>query len=1289
MGILKGMAWADPPNAENASDFLLSSDEMGRLIDAHSWLASPLGQPDTWPQPLRTTLSTCLGSPLATAVLWGPDHRLLYNQAYATLLAGRYPSALGHPFLEVWSEIGHRLAPQLAEVLRTGRGFTTEEARWLYSFAPIRGEDGSVAGIFNTAVEMTSRIPAEQTRSESERRTDVPAAEAGLTVDFRSLFEAAPTPLLALAPPDWTIIAANDARLQVTNTTREDQIGRKLFDLFPDDPGDLNADGVRNLTASLQRVMATRAADVMKVQRYDVREPDGRFVERWWSPVNMPVLREDGEVALVVHRAEDVTEVVRLRGEAEARNQLARDQQAVIDRLHATSAALQQSEERNRRIVEGLKDYAVFTTDLEGVILDWTLGAEAIFGWPGVEIVGKMAGLLFTPEDRAAGVPARELQTARETGYANDKRWHIRRDGSRFFANGSVRPLHNARGEIAGFIKIARDETEQRAVEERLRESEEFNRRVLASSADCIKVLDLDARLTFMSEGGQGVMEVGDFNAIRGCPWPDFWHGEGHEDALAAVTAARAGGAGHFRGPANTLAGTPKWWDVQVTPILGADGRPERLLSVSRDITAMHTAETALRDSEAHWRGLFERLQEGIILGELVRDTSGHVIDWRYLDVNPAWGKQVGIQIDRAIGRTIREMFPGIEDMWVNEMAEVVETGRPTQFLRQVGAIGRWYEGRAFRLAEDRFAVLFVEVTERKLAEDRRTALLDLNDRLRGVTDLTEMVFVASEVVGRALQATSVGYATMDADEDGFFIERDWTAPGIASIEGHYRMQDFGSYVADLRRGEAVSIRDVRADPRTTGNAAALEGTGARAFINLPVTEQGRLVAVLFVLDTEPRAWAAEELAFARGVAERTRAAVGRQLAEQRLHELAASLEQQVEDRTRELMTAEAALRQSQKMEAVGQLTGGLAHDFNNLLTGVTGSLELLQTRIAQGRIKDVDRYVNAAQGAAKRAAALTHRLLAFSRRQTLAPKPTDMNRLVASMEELIRRTVGPEIAVETVAAGGLWTTLVDPSQLENALLNLCINARDAMPEGGRLTVETGNRWLDARAARERELPPGQYVSLCVSDNGTGMPPEVIARAFDPFFTTKPIGQGTGLGLSMIYGFVRQSNGQARIYSEMGQGTMLCLYLPRYHGAAEEADASPELSAAPRAGRDETVLIVDDEPTVRMLVTEVLEDLGYTAIEAADGAAGLRVLRSNARIDLLVTDVGLPGGLNGRQVADAARVVRPELKVLFITGYAENAVLSHGHLEPGMHILTKPFAMEALASRIREMIAGS
>jgi signal transduction histidine kinase len=410
-------------------------------------------------------------------------------------------------------------------------------------------------------------------------------------------------------------------------------------------------------------------------------------------------------------------------------------------------------------------------------------------------------------------------------------------------------------------------------------------------------------------------------------------------------------------------------------------------------------------------------------------------------------------------------------------------------------------------------------------------------------------------------------------------------------------------------------------------------------------------------------------------------------LAQEKLRLLNETLEQRVEERTRELKLAEAALIQAQKMEAIGQLTGGIAHDFNNLLAGISGSLELLERRLAEGRFSGLDRYIIAAQSSARRAASLTQRLLAFSRRQTLDPKPTNVNRLVSGMEDLIRRTVGPGVDVEVVGAGGLWTTIVDQSQLESALLNLCINARDAMPNGGRITIETANKWLDERAAKERELPPGQYISLCVTDTGTGMTPDVIAQAFDPFFTTKPIGQGTGLGLSMIHGFVRQSGGQVRIYSEVGKGTTMCLYLPRFTGRANDVE-TPEAHAVTETGRGETVLIIDDEPTVRMLIIEVLEEAGYFVIEAVDGVAGLKILQSDVSIALLITDVELPGGLNGRQVAEAARETRPNLKVLFVTGFAENAAVGHGHLDVGMQVIAKPFVVTALANKAREMMEG-
>lgn len=394
-------------------------------------------------------------------------------------------------------------------------------------------------------------------------------------------------------------------------------------------------------------------------------------------------------------------------------------------------------------------------------------------------------------------------------------------------------------------------------------------------------------------------------------------------------------------------------------------------------------------------------------------------------------------------------------------------------------------------------------------------------------------------------------------------------------------------------------------------------------------------------------------------------------------------------ERSQALRAAEEALRQSQKMEAVGQLTGGLAHDFNNLLMGVTGNIELLKHRVAKGRTEDLNRYIHAALEASRRAAALTHRLLAFSRRQTLDPKATDVDHLVAGMADLIRRTVGPAIAMDVIATRALWPTLVDPHQLENSLLNLCINARDAMPDGGQLLIETSNRQLDAQSARELDMPAGDYVALCVSDSGTGMSPEVVKRAFDPFFTTKPIGMGTGLGLSMIYGFARQSGGGVQISSTPGRGSMVCIYLPAHFGIPVSNEAESAITEAPpHTTASETVLVVDDEPTVRALICEVLADLGYRLLEADVGSAALHVLQSKEEIDLLITDVGLPGGMNGRQLADAARLLRPTLKILFVTGYAENAALGKGILEPGMHVLTKPFSIPALSVRVKELLEG-
>ncbi|MDF3134135.1 PAS domain-containing protein [Pseudomonas extremaustralis] len=422
---------------------------------------------------------------------------------------------------------------------------------------------------------------------------------------------------------------------------------------------------------------------------------------------------------------------------------------------------------------------------------------------------------------------------------------------------------------------------------------------------------------------------------------------------------------------------------------------------------------------------------------------------------------------------------------------------------------------------------------------------------------------------------------------------------------------------------------------------------------------------------------------------------------EQALRHLNENLEERVAQRTQALAEAnlrlqnemfereraEDALRHAQKMEAVGQLTGGIAHDFNNMLTGIIGSLDLMQRYIAAGRSEEIGRFTDAAVSSAHRAAALTHRLLAFSRRQSLDRRPLDPNQLVVSLEDLFRRTKGAHIELKVQLGRDIWPVNTDASQLENALLNLVINARDAMPDGGQLLIETANSYLDGTDITTLEpVKAGDYVMLGVRDNGSGMAPKILAKAFDPFFTTKPIGQGTGLGLSMIYGFAQQSGGHVTIQSEPGQGTCVRLYLPRLHGTALQSHAPSHLGEAPMAMAGEAVVVVEDDPAVRMLVVNVLDELGYTAHQAADARTALPLLESDLRVDLLVTDVGLPG-MNGRQLAEIARQYRPGLKVLFMTGYAQKAAERQGFLEDGMDMVAKPFSIDLLATKIRSMIS--
>ena len=929
-----------------------------------------------------------------------------------------------------------------------------------------------------------------------------------------------------------------------------------------------------------------------------------------------------------------------------------------------------------RQTLDSATDFAIISLDLSQRVTGWNAGAVNILGWTEAEMLGRRADLIFTPEQRDAEVPEAEMQQADRQGRAADERWHLRKDGTQFWASGEMMPLRDERGVQTGYLKVLRDRTEQHLAGEALEALNERYRLAQRATRDAIWDWNLQ---TNNVRWNVALQDAYGWAPGQVEPTGDWWVQQIHPEDRPRVDQSIY----------DVIQGTKAGWtheyrfrraDGSYAEVLDRgyvirdhQGRPLRMIGAMLDLTEIRAVQAALRMSEERARSILENVDAAFAIVQLKFDADDQPVDYRFVEANPGFERQAGVDLR---GKWVTEFAPNLERFWFETYGHVAKTGESANFESYAEAFERWFDVRAVRVGDPAartIAIIFNDVTARRQAEEQLRASEAL---ARENVERVQLALAAGAIIGTYHWDLTTNQFAVDegfAHTFGLDPALDRKSISLAQIVASVHPADKAGLTAAIDKAVAHGgayahqYRVRRAD----GRYYWIEANGR--VDHAPNGTPLRFPGVL--LDVEER----------RAIeAERDRVTA-------ELRTLTETLEQQVEARTADLMRAEEQLRQSQKMEAVGQLTGGMAHDFNNLLMGITGALELLSTRIVQGRMKDVDRYVAAAQGAAKRAAALTHRLLAFSRRQTLEPRPTDVNRLVGGMEDLIRRTTGPAIAVEVVGAAGLWPTLVDPNQLENALLNLCINARDAMPGGGRLTIETANTWLDERAARERDAEPGQYVAVSVTDTdtGTGMSPDVIARAFDPFFTTKPLGEGTGLGLFMIYGFARQSGGQVRIYSEVGQGTTMRVYLPRHYGIADTAENLPSLGEAPRAQAGQTVLVVDDEPTVRMLVMEVLEELGYAAIEAADGASGLMILGSNAQIDLLVTDVGLPGGMNGRQMVDAARVTRPDLKVLFITGYAENAVIGNGQLEPGMRVLTKPFSMEALGSRIKELISSS
>ncbi|WP_256807222.1 GAF domain-containing protein [Bradyrhizobium sp. Bra64] len=627
----------------------------------------------------------------------------------------------------------------------------------------------------------------------------------------------------------------------------------------------------------------------------------------------------------------------------------------------------------------------------------------------------------------------------------------------------------------------------------------------------------------------------------------------------------------------------------------------------------------------------------------------------------------------------------------------------PTSYNIEYRTIGledgveRWVAATGQALFSDGQAVRFIgtvlDITAQKKTERHLRLLNDTGASVSRERDLEKIVQIVTDA-GVELTGAQFGaffYNVLAADGGSYML---YSLSGVprSAFENFPMPRNTAVFEPTFKGTGVMRSDDILQDPRYGKNAPRKgmpEGhLPVRSYLAVPVISRtGEVLGGLFFGHAETGRFQAEHESALLGIAGHAATAIDNAQLLTRLQALNAELEQRVADEIAERMKAEEQLRQSQKMEAVGQLTGGIAHDFNNMLAVIIGSLNLAKRRLGKGEV-DIGRFIDGAIDGANRAATLTQRLLAFSRQQPLAPEVVDINKMVGGMSELLDRSLGELVRLEMVLAAGLWRVKADPAQLESAILNLAVNARDAMPKGGRLTIETSNASIDQKYSREYALIPGQYVLVAVTDNGIGIPDDVVGKVFDPFFTTKEVGKGTGLGLSQVYGFVRQSGGHVKIYSEVDVGTTVKIYLPRFAGDDVTSSAS-QVAAHPGASmQNETILVVEDDERVRSISCESLRELGYNVLEAASAREALRTIENGSVPDLLFTDVVMPD-MTGAELAAALSKRHPELKVLFTTGYTRNAIVHNGMLDAGKHLLSKPFAIEDLAAKVRNLLDES
>ncbi|SFR84519.1 PAS domain S-box protein [Sphingomonas jatrophae] len=1204
--------------------FLAGGGELGRRIARFDWAATPIGAIADWPPSLCHTVSLMLRSPVPLVLLWGPDGVMIYNDAYSVFAGGRDSRLLGSNVLEGWDEV----AEFNANVMRVGL--------------------------------------------------------AGETLSYRN------------------------KELILHRHGRPEQVWMDL-DYSPVLGEDGKPAGVI--------AFVVETSDTVRTQRaLETSETRLRFLD------------DLGRAVTACRSAEEILSITtRMTGE-----HLGLSNCAYAD----------MDEDEDGFSIRG--DWAAAGSP--SIVGHYSLAA---FGRLAVQELG--AGRPLIVNDNLAELAPEEAKTFQDIGIAATICMPLRKDGrlTALMAIHAAQPRRWSDYDLSVIHEVTERSwahIQRVGAEAVLREREARNRQILDSAIDYgIVSTDPDGRITLWNRGASEMLGWSEAEML-GQPMDTFFTPEDRavgrpaQKRREALETGRAHDARwHLR-----KSGDRFWGLSEMTPLRDGDGRTVGFVKLIRDRTAEHRAEQALAETEAQLRraeqaggiGLFALDIESSrvrVTPEFCRifgvppaaDMPAETFERLVLPEDAQLASDATRRSDASAPANIEYRIRRADTGEVRIIARKAEYERGANGLpiAMIGAVQDVTEQRTVQTALERSEARFGALAQ-NMPNQAWTARPDgsfdwCNAQVFAYTglpvdDVRDIGWV------RVVHPDDVGRATLQwrdalVSGEGFEIElrlrhhsgdyRWHLTRALPQRDSEGAITGWVGTNTDIDAQKQAEVAHAKDRDRLWRLSRELmlvcDFTGIITAVNpsaerlLGWTEEEMVGHALaeFVHPDDAAATAEEVGKLGGGTT--TFAFENRYRAKDGSYRLLAWTAVPEQDRIHavgrditEQRGVEEALRQSQKMEAVGQLTGGIAHDFNNLLQGISGSLDILESRVRQGRTDDLTRWLTGAKASAGRAAALTHRLLAFSRRQPLDPRPIRANPLIGSIEDLLRRTLGERIGLELVLAEGLWLTRCDPNQLESAILNLAINARDAMPDGGQLTIETCNAYIDeAYAARERDVKPGHYVCICVTDTGTGMDKATMARAFEPFFTTKPIGQGTGLGLSMVYGFTRQSEGYARIASEVGEGTTITLYLPRFRGEDEAEQPAAAASPAHVETGNGVVLVVEDEPVVRGLIVEVLEELGYSAIEAADGPKGLDVLQSERRIDLLVTDIGLPG-LNGRQVADAARLLRPRLKVLFMTGYAENAALASGFLEPGMAMITKPFAIDVLATRIRDILAG-